>query len=315
MPIVWRGEMDEAFERFGPVRWALKRIITDPLANYMPASWMRGLRFGKSELAASNWIDPGGWRTMVISYHGNPQQWADKILVGGGAVSMALRNRLRLASRLLAELIDASAASSVAAGTSPAPPVDVLCLGAGPGQIVLRAMQRAQAISRATLVDINRDAFDYGKNIAESYGLAQRVNFICGDARDVKIYLSQPPAIVKMIGLCEHLTDQMIVDIASAVAAVMPAGSPIIFNNITRRHGNDRFLRRIFNLHMNYRPIEQMTDLMRRAGFDNFEIHSEPLGVYNVIIGRRAATGVAPGSGPATTAALPTGLKETLNNG
>ena len=271
--------MDDGFEQFSQVRWLLKRAITDPVANYCPAGWLRSLlRWGKSELAAANWAEPGGWRSMVISYNGLPSQWADRILVHAGAVSMALRNRLRLASRLLAELIDASA-----------PPVHVLCLGAGPGQVILRAMQRASVPCQATLVDLNADAFAFGRQLAQLWGLAQRVSFVQGDARDIRRHLASAPTIVKMLGICEHLTDRQIVDIATEAAAVMPPGAAIMFNNVTARHGNDRFLRRVFGLHMRYRSAAELTALMRSAGFGDFREHAEPLGVYSVIVGRRGA--------------------------
>ena len=52
---------DLGFETFSPLRRAVKRALVNPLANYLPAGLTRAiLRFGKSELAASNWADPGG---------------------------------------------------------------------------------------------------------------------------------------------------------------------------------------------------------------------------------------------------------------
>lgn len=277
-----RGEnVNEPYERLSPLRAAAKRALVDPLANYLPPGLLKGLlRFGKSELAASNWADPGGWRSMVISYDGNPPKLADKILVSGGVMGMALRNRLRLASGLIRDLINAGA-----------PPVHVLCLGAGPGQITLRAMAAAEVESEATLVDLNPDSFDYGRDLAASYGLTEKVRYIHGDVNDVRKMLDNPPAVVKMIGICEYLTDEQITDIVAAVAEVMPAGAPIVFNNITHKHGNDRFFRRVLGLHMVHRSVEELSDLMARAGFGDFEVHPEPLGVYNVIVGRRGAVG------------------------
>ena len=270
--------MNEAFERKGPVRRLIKRMFIDPLANYLPAGWLRGLlAFGKSELAAAHWADPVGWRSMVISYDDSPTQVADRILVGSGVMAMALRNRFRLVRRLLRDIINAGP-----------PPVQVLCLGAGPGRITLDAMASASEESRATLVDLNPEAFDYGRQLAEQHGLSDRVRFCEGDVRcGLGKMLTEPPHVVKMIGLCEYLTDEQVVEIAAAAGAVMPAGAPIIFNNITRRHGNDRFLRRVFGLHMNHRSVSALTRLMAQAGFGDFDVHPEPLGVYNVIVGYR----------------------------
>jgi len=269
--------MAVAFETMSPGRRLLKRSLIDPLSNYLPAPWLRGLlKYGKSELAASNWVDPGGWRSMVISYEGSPKTLADRILVKAGVMAMALRNRLRLTAGLLTDLINRGN-----------PPVHVLCLGAGPGQIILRAMAAANVECDATMVDLNTDAFEFGANLAREYGLGDRIRFIQGDVRNVRSMLDYPPTVVKMIGICEYLTDEQIVDIASAVAEVMPAGSPIVFNNITRRHGSDRFFRRVLGVNLIYRSVDELLGLMGQACFGDFEVHDEPLGVYSVVVGYR----------------------------
>jgi len=269
--------VDDQFERLGAARRLIKGVLTDPVGNYLPAPWLKGLlRLGKSELAAANWADPGGWRSMVISYDGRPTQIADKILVHGGTLSMALRNRLRLASRLLTSLINTAE-----------PPARALCLGAGPGCIILRAMAQADVPCDATLVDLNANAFAYGRELARRYGLSERVRYVQGDVRDIGKMLDYPPSVVKMIGICEYLDDSQIVEIATRLAEVMPAGAPIVMNNITHKHGSDRFCRRVLGLHMNHRDVGQLTALMSMAGFGRFSVHDEPLGVYSVIVGYR----------------------------
>lgn len=269
---------DIEFEREGAVKRLVKAAITNPLGNYLPASWLKGLlRFGESELAAANWEDPGGWRSMVISYNGRPRQVADRLLVGAGTMAKALRNRKRLATRLLARLIDEVGGD----------PVHVLCLGAGPGYVITDAMAQARRQSVATLVDLNSDAFDYGRQLAADRGVAERVRFVQGDARHVRGMLDHVPDLVKMLGICEYLTDEQIRDIASAVADVMPPGAPIVVNSLSDRHGTDRFFRRVFGLHMIHRAPEALEALMAPAGFDGFVSLAEPLGVYHVIVGRK----------------------------
>ncbi len=269
---------DIKFENKGPVKRALSKALLNPLANYLPAGFIKAvLRFTKSELAAANWADPGGWRSMVISYDGKPTQLSDKVLVGSGAIPMALRNRRRLGSRLIARLIDASDTE----------PVHVLCLGAGPGRIIIDAMTEARRSSYATLVDLNPDAFDYGLELAGKAGLGDRVRYIEGDVRDVRNHIDQPPAIVKMIGICEYLSDGQIVDIAGVLAGVMPPGSSIVFNSISKKHGTDRFFRRVFGLHMIHRSPEQLAELLGKAGFEDFNAIPEPLGVYHVVVAHR----------------------------
>jgi len=277
----WAGGVE--FERVGPVKRTLKRTVLNPLVNYLPAGVLKSaLRFGKSELAQANWSDPGGWKSMVISYEGKPRQIADKFLVNGGAMSMALRNRRRLAARLLTRLIEQADRS----GDCGAGGVHVLCLGAGPGRIIIDALLEAPASSYATLVDISSDAFEYGRQLAESCGVGDRVRYVRGDVRDVKDVLDPPPAVVKMIGICEYLTDEQIVDIVKALSDVMAPGGSIVFNSISRAHGTDRFFRRVMGLNMIHRDPEELGELISQAGFGDFISIPEPLGVYHVVVGR-----------------------------
>jgi len=276
----WMSDIE--FERQGLLRRALKIGLINPLANYMPAGILKGLlRFGESELAAANWADPGGWRSMVISYDGRPAQIADKMLVRAGTMSMALRNRRRLAGRILSRLID----------SCPRRTAHVLCLGAGPGHIIMDAMCRAGRDCFATLVDLNSDAFEYGRQQADRLGLSEKVVFVESDARHIKPLLERPPDIVMMLGICEYLTDEQITDIAGAAAEVMSDETAIVFNSLSKAHGNDRFFRRVFGLHMIHRRPADLQKLMGQAGFKDFRSLPEPLGVYHVIVGRR---GVAP---------------------
>ncbi len=272
----WLAEIE--FENQSPLRRAIKAAVVNPLSNYLPAGVLKAvLRFGESEMAAANWTDPGGWRSMVISYDGQPRQIADKLLVGVGTMSMALRNRKLLGSRLLARLIDSAESEQT----------HVLCLGAGPGTIIMDAMTQADGDSFATLVDLSSDAFDYGRAQAEKLGLSDRVRFIQSDVRHIHQFLDRPPDVVKMLGICEYLTDEQIVDIASAVADEMPTNTSIVFNSISKAHGNDRFLRRVFGLYMIHRTPAELQQLMAKAGFTDFTAAPEPLGVYHVIVGHR----------------------------
>ena len=53
---------DIEFERVGPVRKIMRKLVVNPLVNYLPAGFTKFiLRHFKSELAAANWEDPGGW--------------------------------------------------------------------------------------------------------------------------------------------------------------------------------------------------------------------------------------------------------------
>jgi hypothetical protein len=69
----------------------------------------------------------------------------------------------------------------------------------------------------------------------------------------------------------------------------MPPGSPIVFNSLSKAHGTDRFFRRVFGLHMKYRTSEQLTALLRTAGFEGpAMVIPEPMGVYHIGVMRRS---------------------------
>ena len=259
-----------------------KKVVLNPLANRLPASWWKKwLGNGNSELAQANWSNPGGWRSMVISYQGKPEKLWDRLLVNGGTIPMALRNRRKLAGGLIAGLIDQADHE----------PVHLLCLGAGPGMITADALAMAKRRADATLVDISSDAFDFGRRHAAEMGLRDRMTFIQGDVRDVAPQIDQRVSIVKTIGIFEYITDEEIGGIAQALRRVMPAGSAIVFNSISLRHGTDRFFRQVFGLHMIHRSPRQLQELLAPAGFDKFDIFPEPLGVYHVVVGRMGSKG------------------------
>ncbi|MBM4018620.1 MAG: methyltransferase domain-containing protein [Planctomycetes bacterium] len=266
------------FERSGRLRRALKAAIVNPLANYFPAPIQKALFWClRSELAAANWSDPGGWQSMAICYHQRRRRLADKLLCTLGTIPMALRNRRKLAARVLVRLIDAAGHE----------PVEVLCLGAGPGHVVHDALVESRRRARATLVDLSDGAFDHGRELAADCGTDGRVRFIRGDVRQVRTMLDRPPDIVQMLGICEYLSDGHISDIARAVAEVMPRGAAVVFNSISAAHGTDRFFRRVFGLHLHHRSPQELSDLVRPAGFDGFAALPEPLGVYHLVVGRR----------------------------
>lgn len=275
-PESWVADLE--FERPGLLRRAIKAAVVNPFGNYFPAPIIKAaLRALGSELAAANWHDPGGWESMVITYAHRRTHLADKLLCTLGTIPMALRNRRKLAARVIARLIDAADHE----------PVHVLCLGAGPGQIITDALRECRRQAHATLVDTSTEAFDYGRRLAAESGTDDRVRFIQSDVRDMHGKVDCPADIVKMLGICEYLTDGEVTEMACMAARDMAPGAAIVFNSLSLAHGTERFFRRVFGLRMIHRTPGHLQDLMRAARFSDFVSLPEPLGVYHVIIGRK----------------------------
>jgi len=275
-PQAWVSGLE--FEHLTPLRRVLKALVVHPFANYFPSPLLRAvLRLTRSELAAANWVDPGGWRSMVISYHNHAPRLVDRLLVGLGTIPMALRNRRRLVSRVLARLIDRAGHE----------PVHVLCLGAGPGHNINDALAECAREAHATLVDLSSDAFAHGRDLAMERGTGGRIRFVQGDVVDVAKMLDRPTDVAQMVGICEYLADEQVVAIARTVAEVMDRGAPLVANSLSKAHGTDRFFRRVFDLHMIHRSPGELERLFGSAGFGGFVALPEPLGVYHILIGRR----------------------------
>jgi len=268
----------EALDRRGRI---LKALFVQPLANYLLPRFLlrRIVGASRSEMVQASLEDPGGWRSMRVAYeHGEPVDFIDRIVTKYGSFPMGLRNRKKLAVKVLGGLIDESAQ-----------PQDLIAIGAGAGNNVIESMATCKRPHvRAWCIDLNHNAFSYGKEIAEIHGVADRVKFIHGNASDVAALADCSPRLVTMIGIIEYFKDNQVVDILRAMHAVMPAGGAVIANSIENTHGVDRFLRTIFNLHIIYRNPEEIVRLMRESGFEGKVAAEEPLGIFKMVVGRKS---------------------------
>lgn len=193
-------------------------------------------------------------------------------------MGMALRNRRILVADVLTNLINNI------------PPDDpgIVCLGAGPGIIIndaLKACNKPNA--HATLVDTSVGAIQYGEILASLWHLDHRMEWIRCDILDTNKWLVAQPDIVKMIGICEYLTDAQIRTIVGTLCAgyAMPVGAKIVVNSVKNAHGNDRFFRKVLGVNLRYRTPQQIIRLL--DGFEDFNIVDEPTGVFSVITATR----------------------------
>ncbi|MCG3179543.1 MAG: hypothetical protein BIFFINMI_01879 [Phycisphaerae bacterium] len=269
------------FERVGVIRRAFKAGVVHPLINWiLPASFMRWFfRITRSEMAAASWANPGGWKSMELSYRETKHpQIADRLLARVGSVPVALRNRKRLVVEIFTRMIadrDGQATHIVA-------------LGAGPGMNTLEAMERSgHRDVHAWMIDLNPDSFEFGRQLAASKGLSDRVRYIHGDVQHYRRLVDAVPNIVEMIGICEYLPDEAVRDLARAVSDVMPPGSRLVANSLSKRHGTDRFFRRVMDLHMIHRSPEHVSGMLADAGIVTEHVVPEPMGVYRILICRK----------------------------
>ncbi|HRZ86678.1 MAG TPA: class I SAM-dependent methyltransferase family protein [bacterium] len=269
------------YEVLTPAQVVVKKALINPLMNYvLPKSLvLYGINKSRSPLLKESILRPGGWRSMEISYENGPHvDWVDMLALKFSTFPMSLRNRRKLVARVICGLINHYAAAGH---------VNILGIGAGTGTNVMSGMaQSGKKNVSAHLIDLDSDAFEYGQGLCRKYGLHEdAVSFIEGDAVDIKSHIKVTPQIVKLVGIIEYLSDDEVRKLLAVSRDALPRGGSILSHSISRAHGVDRFTRRIFNLNLTYRSDTRVMELMGEAGFGDFRVRHEPLGVYSVIVG------------------------------
>lgn len=282
---VWENG-DESSGRNGPFESpsALQRLsylIANPFKNYLiPAGVLRrAIARSRSKLIAASLARPGGWRAMEVLYRNEePVDWFDRQALREQPISMAARNRRRIVIEKLAGLIRHYALNAN---------VTVLGVGAGPGRHVQTAIVESgidPARVTAYLVDLDDDAFEYGRNLAEQLEIAASIHFIQGDARRIRETLPNVAAhVVKLVGLVEYLTDEQFLDLLVALREVMVPGGTLLTHGLVDAYGTSPFLARVFNLRHRQRNAGRMQHLLQSAGFRTISCVTEPAGIHPIL--------------------------------
>jgi hypothetical protein len=220
---------------------------------------------------------------MEILYRNDePCDWFDRQALRDNPLSMACRNRRKLVTRQLARLIAEAATGK---------PVTILGVGAGPGRHVQEAIVASKvAPGRITawLIDRDDEAFEYGRCLASSLGVARSMLYVCGDARNDKDVLPAVSAdIVKLVGLVEYLSDVQLVELLCALRNSMAPRARLLTHGLNDPFRGHRFLERVFDLHHCRRTESQMATLLETAGFRPLDCIVEPVGVYPIITAER----------------------------
>ncbi len=192
---------------------------------------------------------------------------------------VAFRDIRALARQAVLDAIDAHPGSA---------PV-VADLAAGPAPYLLEAIaQRPGAI--AVVCDVDADALRRAELAAQGVGVSDRASFVTADAfsRAALSELEPRPDIVLELGLYGMYHDDGLIERHLRDLDELIAPAQIVFNVQTRnpeieyiarvwtnRHG-DRCLWRL-------RPVEQILDYARTAGYRPGSITSDRFGIYRVV--------------------------------
>lgn len=270
------------YETLSLLQRVVNRTILNPLINYIVPSGILVdfLSKSRSPLVQESLLRPGGWRAMRICYeNGDPVDFVDKRILKDAVLTLSARNRRRMAVRTIRDLIHKYRVDG---------DVHIVGIGTGPGFNVLEAMIDARTDRVfAYCIDEDTDAFDFGRRMAEEMGLTRRVRYIPGNAINLEHLLEVVPHIVKMVGILEYLTDDQVRDLLRVSHRKLAKGGSVLVNSMVSSHGVDRYLRRVFNWHLNYRSPDTIMRLFEECGFGDFHVRSDPLGVYAIIAGAK----------------------------
>jgi SAM-dependent methyltransferase len=273
------------FEVFG-LRQRIRHVITNPFKNWiLPTGLLRKVMvWSGSPLVLESLHRPGGWKAMEIIYKNAPPiNSIDALSVRDACFPMAIRNRKKLVTKTIAELVRKHAQASC---------VVIVGVGAGPGTNIQEGILQS-GIDKfkvaAYLIDMDSDAFEYGKEAAKKRGLDEQVHFIQGDARGITKHVPNiAPHIVKMIGILEYLNDDQVLDLFEAMHKTMAPGGSIITHSIEDVYNTRPFLKRVLNWHVYTRTPQHATQLLERAGFSGVVAKAEPMGIYTILVAQKA---------------------------
>lgn len=255
--------------------------LTNPYKNHLlPKSWLkRLLSSSQSTLLAETFRRPGGWRTMEMMYHNEkPVDWLDRQALQDNPIARASRNRLQIVTQILIDLISQYSTQGK---------VSIVGVGAGPGRHVQTAISRLNLTANqitASLIDLDDDAFEYGCRFAQQLGIAESINFLQGDAREIHDVLPDVnPHIIKLIGLVEYLNDQQLTELLQALHRVMVPGGSLVTHGLVDPYNGSPFLKRIFGLQHIKRSGDDMKRILESVGFRTVDQIEEPMGIYPII--------------------------------
>lgn len=277
-------EMDGLqFEVLPMAQLMLKKVV-DPLRNnILPASLLKRMASrSQSPLIQESLVRPGGWRSMNIVYENRrPVDWMDRMAVRYNPISMATRNRRKLVTAKLTEVLKTFADQ---------PLLQLLGIGAGPGlhlqDSVVRAGLPAEKV-RISLIDLDSDSFEFGRQCAAERGLSDSVNFVQGDAREIrKVLPDVAPHVVKIVGLLEYLTDEQALQLFAAMRDVIQANGRLLTHGLVDRYNSGPFLARTFGLSHHQRTADDVRALLKSTHFETMAVYETPMQIYPVLLTR-----------------------------
>jgi precorrin-6B methylase 2 len=207
--------------------------------------------------------------------------------VGRAIDRRLLGRRTCVAFRDIRALAERAVFDALRAERGPAPVV--ADLAAGPAPYLLSALTR-HTRARAIVADTDPDALEAARRDAEALGVADRVQFVEGDAfdRDALQGLRPSPDVVVELGLYGIYHDDALIERHFHDLAAIVSPNQIVFN-VQTRNPEIEHIARVWVNHLGarcvwrLRPVEQVLEWARDAGYEPASVEADRFDIYRVV--------------------------------
>jgi hypothetical protein len=229
-----------------------------------------------------------GWKALDIIYN---HQFGGKRTIGGllddfwiGMVNaQAVRNRLKVVTMEVRRALVQFANE---------PEVRIMSLACGSAEAVIKVVSRLkrQGITvKVLLVDINPAALAYAEQLAEQYGVRDRIQTLQANAlKNLDFARDFKPHVVEMLGLLDYLPQDTAIRLSSQIRQSLMPGGLYLTCNIAPNF-EQHFLKWVINWPMIYRSPRELADVIEQSCFDDFRLIYEPLMIHGIVVAHKKA--------------------------
>jgi 2-polyprenyl-3-methyl-5-hydroxy-6-metoxy-1,4-benzoquinol methylase len=134
-------------------------------------------------------------------------------------------------------------------------------------------------------IDLDPEALELSRRLTRDY---YTFDFRCADALAPQS-LPQGADIVVSLGFGEFLPDDILLDFYRRALASLNAGGRFITSAMNRDRISDYLARELAELHTHYRSTEQLTELLKAAGFGKIQTARDSVGLQTLAVAEKAS--------------------------
>lgn len=164
--------------------------------------------------------------------------------------------------------------------------INVVSVASGSSRCVIEALAQTSGIKvNALMLDWDEEAREYSLQLAEEYGVSERVKVISGDVVRITRYLPETVHIVEAVGIIDYLDDRLTLHLLKQIQRLLAPNGVVIASNIMPNPESEFLHTAIGWRPMYYRIEEEFGNLVTQAGFgqDGCRIYRTPIPIYSLV--------------------------------